>query len=172
MRDAGSVPGSGRSSGGGNDNPLQYSWLENPMDRGAWQATVHEVAESWTPLKQLSMHAALLILFSWFILCLTSCVPGLRNWAFYVIQLLPQWWRTSNCLVARWFFCTSPRWENIFFCPSTGHCKSSPICNLRLMVFISFPIWGRNSWLLGENYCFCLFFFNVEALCRLSYFIS
>ena len=61
MRDAGSVPGSGRSSGGGNDNPLQYSWLENPMDRGAWWATVHEVAESWTPLEQLSMHAALLM---------------------------------------------------------------------------------------------------------------
>ena len=61
MRDAGSVPGSGRSSGGGNDNPLQYSWLENPMDRGAWQATVHEVAKSWTPLEQLSMHAALLM---------------------------------------------------------------------------------------------------------------
>jgi len=61
MRDAGSVPGSGRSSGGGNDNPLQYSWLENPMDRGAWRATVHEVAKSWTPLEQLSMHAALLM---------------------------------------------------------------------------------------------------------------
>jgi len=50
MRDAGSVPGSGRSSGGGNDNPLQYSWLENPMDRGAWRATVHglqRVGHDW-----------------------------------------------------------------------------------------------------------------------------
>ena len=43
-RDLGSVPGFGRSSGEGNGNPLQYSCLENPMDRGAWQATVHEVA--------------------------------------------------------------------------------------------------------------------------------
>ena len=42
--DLGSIPGSGRSPGEGNDNPLQYSCLENPMDRGAWQATVHGVA--------------------------------------------------------------------------------------------------------------------------------
>ena len=39
--DAGSIPGSGRSPGGGNGNPLQYSCLQNPTDRGAWQATVH-----------------------------------------------------------------------------------------------------------------------------------
>ena len=42
--DPGSIPGSGRSPGEGNGNPLQYSCLENPMDRGAWQATVHGVA--------------------------------------------------------------------------------------------------------------------------------
>jgi len=47
-RDTGSVPGWGRSPGGGHDNPLQYSSLENPTDRGAWQATVHSVAESDT----------------------------------------------------------------------------------------------------------------------------
>ena len=41
--DPGSIPGSGRSPGEGNDNPLQYSCLENPMDSGAWQATVHGV---------------------------------------------------------------------------------------------------------------------------------
>ena len=44
----GSIPGSGRSPGEGNGNPLQYSGLENPMDRGAWQATVHGVTKSWT----------------------------------------------------------------------------------------------------------------------------
>ena len=43
-----STPGLGRSPGEGNDNPLQYSCLENPMDRGAWQATVHGIAESDT----------------------------------------------------------------------------------------------------------------------------
>ena len=44
-RDMGSVPGSGRSPGGGNSNPLQYSCLENPMDIGTWWATVHGVAK-------------------------------------------------------------------------------------------------------------------------------
>ena len=48
--DTGSVPGSGRSPGGGNGNPLQYSCLENPMDRGSWQATVRGVAKGWTQL--------------------------------------------------------------------------------------------------------------------------
>ena len=44
--DTGSIPGSGRSPGGGNSKAPQYSCLENPMDGGAWRATVHEVAES------------------------------------------------------------------------------------------------------------------------------
>ena len=56
VKDMGSVPGSGGSPGGGNGNPLQFSCLENPMDRGAWQATVHRVTKSLTQLKQLSMH--------------------------------------------------------------------------------------------------------------------
>ena len=47
-RDTGSIPGSDRSSGGGHGNPLQYSCLENPMDRGAWQAIVHGVTKSKT----------------------------------------------------------------------------------------------------------------------------
>ena len=45
IRDRGSIPGSGRSRGGGHGNPLQYSCLENPMDRVAWRATVHSVTE-------------------------------------------------------------------------------------------------------------------------------
>ena len=44
-RDAGLIPGSGRSPGGGHGNPLQYSCLENPMDRGPWWATVYAVSE-------------------------------------------------------------------------------------------------------------------------------
>ena len=50
VREAGSIPGSGRSPGGRHSNPLQYSCLENPTERGAWQATVHGVAKSWTRL--------------------------------------------------------------------------------------------------------------------------
>ena len=48
--DVGSVPESGRSPGGGHENSLQYFCLENLMDRGAWQATVHGVTKSWTLL--------------------------------------------------------------------------------------------------------------------------
>ena len=58
IRGASSIPGLGRSPGVGNSNPLQYSCLENPMDRGAWQATAHTVAKSQTQLKWLSMHVA------------------------------------------------------------------------------------------------------------------
>ena len=57
IRDAGLIPGSGRVPGGGYGNPLQYSCLENSMDRGAWWVTVHWVAKSQTWLKQLSMQA-------------------------------------------------------------------------------------------------------------------
>ena len=59
IRDVGSIPGSGRSLGGGHGNPFQYSCLENPMDRAAWQAAVHRVARSQTGLKRLSTHAHL-----------------------------------------------------------------------------------------------------------------
>ena len=57
IRDVGSIPGLGRFPGGGNGNPFQYSCLKNPMNRGAWWATVHLVAKSQTWLKWLSTHA-------------------------------------------------------------------------------------------------------------------
>ena len=52
--DLGSIPGSGRSLGEGNGNPLQYSCLENPMGGGAWWATAHGVAKSWTRLSDFT----------------------------------------------------------------------------------------------------------------------
>ena len=57
IRDIGSVPGLGRSSGGGHGNLLQRSCLENPMDRGAWRATVHGVPKSRTRLSDLAQHS-------------------------------------------------------------------------------------------------------------------
>ena len=57
IRDMCSIPGSGRSPGGRRGNPLHYSCLENPLDRGAWWAIVHGVAKSPTRQKQPSMHA-------------------------------------------------------------------------------------------------------------------
>ena len=59
IRDMGSVPGSGGSSRGGHGNLLQYSGLENPMDRGACKSTVHRVTKSQTQLKQLSMRTSI-----------------------------------------------------------------------------------------------------------------
>ena len=54
ITETGSIPGLGRSPGGGHGNPLQYSCLENPMDRGAWQVRDHSIAKNWTQLKRLS----------------------------------------------------------------------------------------------------------------------
>ena len=59
--DVGSVRGYERSPGGGNGNPLQYSRLGNPMDRGAWQATVHSVTKNRKRLKWLSIHTHIVI---------------------------------------------------------------------------------------------------------------
>ena len=61
IRDTATIPGSERSPGGGDGNLLQYFCLENPMDRGAWQATVHRVAKSWTKLKRLSTLVATML---------------------------------------------------------------------------------------------------------------
>ena len=57
--DAGSIPGWGRFPGGGHGNLLQHSCLENPMDRGAWWATVHGVSKSRTQLKPVTMHSCM-----------------------------------------------------------------------------------------------------------------
>ena len=56
LREADSIPGSGKSPGGGHDNQLQYSCLDNPTDRGAWRPLVHRVTKS-SRLKQLSIHS-------------------------------------------------------------------------------------------------------------------
>ena len=56
VKDMVSIPGWERSPGGGHDNPLQDSCLENPMDGGVWEAAVHRVTKSWTGLKRLSTH--------------------------------------------------------------------------------------------------------------------
>ena len=64
MTDAGLISGLGRSPRGGHGNPLRYSCLENPKDRGAWQTAVHRVAQSQTWLKQLSLYIYIFICFT------------------------------------------------------------------------------------------------------------
>ena len=61
IRVVGSIPGLGRTPGVGNDIPLQYPCLENPMDRGAWRAIVHRVTKSWTRLKWFSTYFILIL---------------------------------------------------------------------------------------------------------------
>jgi len=75
IRDAGSIPGSGRSPEGGHGNPLQYSCLENPTDRGTWWATVHGVTQSQTQLKQFS--TALLSLRRYLYISSSAKIDGL-----------------------------------------------------------------------------------------------
>ena len=70
VRDKSLIPELGRSSGAGHGNPLQYSCLENPTDKGAWWATVHRVAKSQTQLKQFSMYTCQKPLFRYHILLL------------------------------------------------------------------------------------------------------
>ena len=62
----GPIPGSGRSPGVGNGSPFQYSCLENPMDRGAWQTTIHGIAKSWTWLRTHTHTHTHLIILSFF----------------------------------------------------------------------------------------------------------
>ena len=65
VKEAGLIPGSGRSPREGNGNPLQYSWLKNPMDRGARWATVHGVTKNQTQLKWLSTQFNLYLIFTY-----------------------------------------------------------------------------------------------------------
>ena len=74
IRDVGSIPRSGRSPGGGNRNPHQFSCLENSIDRGAWQDTVHGVAKSQTQLWQKGFYRWKPIILTW-----GDC-PGLSEW--------------------------------------------------------------------------------------------
>ena len=83
--DLGSIPGLGRSSGAGNGKPHQCSCLENPMDRGAWWATVHGVAESWTQVKQLSTHACMVLLTIDCIFPIIFHVYGLDSFSFQIL---------------------------------------------------------------------------------------
>ena len=116
-RRRGSIPGSGRSPGGGHGKPFQYSCLENHMDRRVWQATVHRVTKSQTQLKWLSTNSATLennnsTFFAWFprtsitwVQCTFSSVSThfLTKTIFYILgshsQLLTRIsWKTWNII--------------------------------------------------------------------------
>ena len=81
IRDVGSIPGLGRSPGGGHGKPLQYSCLENPMDRGTWKATVHGIIRIQTLLKWLSMKACTACMHCIYISATLSVCPTLSSLA-------------------------------------------------------------------------------------------
>ena len=79
--DLGLIPGLGRSLGGGNGNPLQYSWLENPMDRGVCGATVHGVANSRTRLSDFTHSLMQLLGLPWWLRGQSICRQcGFNHW--------------------------------------------------------------------------------------------
>ena len=83
IEDVGLITGLGRSPGEGNGNPFQYSCLENPMDRGAWRATVHGVAKSWTQVSTVEREGWICsqTRVGIYLLCsTTTCRENLRRW--------------------------------------------------------------------------------------------
>ena len=77
--DLGSILGPRRSPGEGNGNPLQYSCLENPMHKGAWQASVHGVTKSWTRLSNFTFHFQSSLLIS------MICIRNKLSWTSLVV---------------------------------------------------------------------------------------
>ena len=105
------IPGSARSPGKGNGNPLQYSCLENPMGRGAWQAVVPRVAKSWTEMKWLNSHACIAFL--------TSALAG-------GLPLAPPWKPIQWNAAATWMNFETQFWEfpgGLVFGTLCFHCR-------------------------------------------------
>ena len=100
LSDSGSVPGSGRSPGEGNGNPLQYSGLGNPMDRGAWQATIHGIAKSQTRLSIWAYH--------WTVYGDYRLGLGRSRGGGFLLMFFHTFavfcYQTDNTLLLKWFF--------------------------------------------------------------------
>ena len=140
MGDPSSIPGLGRSSGEGNGNPLQYSCLENPIDRGAWQATVHWVAKNQT--ERLHFH------FTFRSLLNLSCIVSILVSRLFICDsiLISRFWIIftiiiRNSLSGRFPICSSFVWFG-------GHLSCSFTCWVFLCLFILFILLS-----LGWPFC-------------------
>ena len=125
IRDTCSIPGLGRSPGGGHGNPLQYSCLEHPLNRGPWRATVHRVAKSQTGLKRLSAH-----MHAWMQLRGALGCQQVRGWS----ESLWNWrlneeeskdrsgWIVRNCRSRGWISRGTGKWKSL---EVQGRCLNS-----------------------------------------------
>ena len=120
IRDTGLIPVLWRSSGGGHGNSFQYSCLENPMDRGAWRATVHGVTKSQTWLKRLSMHVTADL----------KCKDAQEKWLEGNISTCKQKLSSSVWSVWKWM-ATTP-----VFLPGESHGQRS---------LVGYSPWGRKE---------------------------
>ena len=96
MIDVGSIPELGRSPGEGHGNPLQYSCLENPMDKGAWRAAVHRVSKSQTQLKQVSIYIYIYI-YIYMCVCVCVCICVCILFIFFPIMVYHKIWNIVPC---------------------------------------------------------------------------
>ena len=151
-RDTGSVPGLGRSPGGGHGNPLQCSFLENPMDRGAWWAAVHGVAKSRT--RPSDGH------------CIARAPPasGDRRNSFRFLKLTPIWGD------AFWLFeATRIRVKSLQSCPTLCNPMAcSPpgfsvhgILQARILEWVAMPSSRGSSWSRDQTQASC-----ISYICR------
>ena len=127
----GSIPGLGQSPGEGNDNSLQYSCLENPMDRGTWQATVHGVAKSQTwhntfTLKIYGIEHLFIWLFGyiWYIF-----VPLLFTYMCLFIIINFNFFACTGSSCCTWAFSTCSEWGLLSSCSvKASHCSDFSCC--------------------------------------------
>ena len=136
--------GSGRSPGEGNGNPLQYSWLENPMDRGAWRATVHGVTKSQTRLSNFTHFTSLVL----------GLVHTLRR-CFPVISPSHSQRATLSHINKNF---------KVIISSTSGMC----IYNMEILMFLTFTekwknIWGWALFYLRHSICFIMY---LSILCQ------
>ena len=111
-----SIPGLGRSPGGGHGNPLQYSCLENPMDRGVWQATVHVVTKSWTWMTEW-LRIAQHIMYTW--VPISQFIPPLPPYHLvtisFVFQICNSFCFVNKFIYTLFFLHSTYKWYHVIF---------------------------------------------------------
>ena len=159
--EGGSISGLGRSPEGGNGNPLQYSCPENPMDRGAWLATVYGVSKSWTRLRQLNTEG--IVIFSLMISSFFNCIKLIFCWflAFlvymkfsdsrldHIVNFLKILWRANQSQVVTTRHMVEMKWQQYKDLISSSHsdCLKAEVSKLavkgqiaNILGFVDYPV--------------------------------